>query len=89
MSFRLGGHRVPGIVSWPAVAKGAARVSWDTVITMDILPTIMDVLEVDRPEAQKHWHLDGTSIMPLLRGEPLPTRGIGWMYAFHFHKFEF
>jgi hypothetical protein len=75
-----GGHRVPGIVSWPAVTKGAARVSWDTVVTMDFLATVMDVLKVSRPEAQKNWHFDGVSIMPILRGETPAVRGIGWMY---------
>ena len=39
-----GGHRVPGIVSWPARVQGAARVSWDTVTTMDFLATVMEVL---------------------------------------------
>ena len=40
-----GGHRVPGIISWPAVVHGPARTSWDTVVTMDFLATVMDVLQ--------------------------------------------
>ena len=73
-----GGHRVPGIVSWPAVVKGT-RESWDTVVTMDFLATIMDVLNVSRPASQAEWAFDGKSIMPILRGETWPERGIGWM----------
>lgn len=75
-----GGHRVPTIVSWPAVQTGPARISWDTVVTMDFLATMMDVLSVDRPDAQKHWAFDGKSILPILKGQAWPDRGIGWMY---------
>jgi hypothetical protein len=76
-----GGHRVPGVVSWPAVVAGeGGRVSWDTVVTMDFLATIMDVLGVARPAAQAAWAFDGVSILPILRGETPPERGIGWMY---------
>ena len=76
-----GGHRVPGIISWPAVVgAGPARVSWDPVVTMDFLATIMDVLQVERPAAQASWAFDGVSAMPILRGEAPAERGIGWMY---------
>lgn len=62
-----GGHRVPGIVSYPAYVQGGNHVSWETVVTMDFLPTIMDLLKVERPEEQQSWALDGRSILPLLR----------------------
>lgn len=75
-----GGHRVPGIISWPAVVQSAARVSWDTVVTMDFLATVMDVLHVERPSSQQDWHFDGISVLPILRGETPAPRGIGWMY---------
>ena len=75
-----GGHRVPGIISWPAVVgAGPARVSWDTVVTMDFHATILDVLGVERPAAQRDWAYDGVSAMPILRGESPAERGIGWM----------
>jgi hypothetical protein len=54
-----GGHRVPGVVSWPAVVRGPARESWATVITSDFLPTVMEVLNVERPPAQRSWAMDG------------------------------
>lgn len=62
-----GGHRVPGIVSYPAEIKTANLISWETITTMDFLPTIMEVLDVDRPKEQQSWALDGRSILPLLR----------------------
>eukprot|EP01062_Namystynia_karyoxenos_P066074 TRINITY_DN60095_c0_g1_i1.p2 TRINITY_DN60095_c0_g1~~TRINITY_DN60095_c0_g1_i1.p2 ORF type:complete len:665 (+),score=191.16 TRINITY_DN60095_c0_g1_i1:96-1997(+) len=75
-----GGHRVPTVISWPAMVKGPARVSWDLVVTMDFLATIMDVLGVERPASQRDWAFDGKSILPILRGEPWEDRGVGWMY---------
>ena len=77
-----GGHRVPGIVAWPAVVKGPARVSWDTVVTMDFLPTVMEVLNVSRPSSQASWGFDGQSILPILADASYvpPERGIGWWY---------
>ena len=75
-----GGHRVPGVVSWPAVVGETARVSWDPLVTMDFLATVMDVLDVQRPADQADWAFDGVSALPLLRGETPAERGIGWMY---------
>ncbi len=44
---REGGHRIPSIVSWPAVVQGdTGRVSWEMIVTSDFLATIMDVLQV-------------------------------------------
>ena len=75
-----GGHRVPGVISWPAVVSGPARVSWDPVVTMDFHATVLDVLGVERPAAQRDWGYDGVSVLPILRGEAPAERGIGWMY---------
>lgn len=60
-----GGHRVPGIVSFPATVQGNGE-SWETVVTTDFLPTIMELLNVDRPVEQQNWAFDGRSIIPLL-----------------------
>ena len=71
-----GGHRVPSIVSFPAMVgqQGLSPIpadrsfeSWQTVTTMDFLPTIMDLLKIDRPESQQSWAMDGRSIVPLLQ----------------------
>jgi arylsulfatase A-like enzyme len=60
-----GGHRVAGLVSFPALVKDN-RESWETVVTMDFLPTVMEVLGVSRPPEQESWAMDGRSILPLL-----------------------
>ena len=75
-----GGHRVPGIISWPAVAKGPARESWHPVVTMDSMATILEVLGLQRPASQSTWAFDGVSVLPILKGETPAERGIGWMY---------
>jgi len=41
-----GGHRVPGIIAWPAVVGNVARESWNTVITSDFLPTVRHYIEM-------------------------------------------
>lgn len=72
-----GGHRVPGIISWPAVAKGPARESWAPVVTMDFMATILEVLDMKRPASQSDWAFDGISVLPILRDEAPEPRGIG------------
>jgi N-acetylgalactosamine-6-sulfatase len=61
-----GGHRVPGIVSYPPVIRQENAISWETVTTMDFLPTVMELLDVDRPPEQQSWAMDGRSILSLL-----------------------
>ncbi len=56
------------------------RESLDLVLTSDFLATVMDVLDVDRPEAQRAWGFDGVSAMPTLLGEKRPDRGMGWLF---------
>ena len=75
-----GGHRVPGIISWPAVVAGPPRTSWSPVVSYDFMATLLDVLQVQRPPAQRDWAFDGVSVMPILRGVEPAERGIGWMY---------
>ena len=78
-----GGHRVPTVVSWPAVvgAQAPARASWELVVTTDFLATVMDALGVDRPAAQRDWAFDGRSVLPILRGGAWPVaREVGWAY---------
>jgi arylsulfatase A-like enzyme len=91
-----GGHRIPSIVSWPAVVKGdAGRVSWEMITTHDFHATIVDVLKVKPPAHQAEWGMDGRSILPLLEAPPapaqnqrvyadganvMPIHGMGWMF---------
>jgi len=70
-----GGIRVPLMVRWPAfIARGGTCDA--PVVTMDFFPTLVELAGL-RP-AQS---LDGTSLVPLLRGRcELPPRDLVWHY---------
>ncbi len=73
-----GGHRVPAIAWWPGHIP-ALSVSNQTVMTMDILPTILDLLKVKLPVLAKPNPIDGISILPLLlEGKTLEQRTLFW-----------
>jgi len=54
-----GGHRVPGIIEWPAVIKANARIAQPTS-TMDWVPTMLAVLNHNAPSTT-----DGVSLVSL------------------------
>lgn len=60
-----GGHRVPGIISWPAQIKGH-RNEQTPISTMDIMPTLFAIAEVDLPSDRT---IDGRDIRSLLMPE--------------------
>ena len=76
-SFYEGGLRVPGIIEWPAGIP-VPRVTEYPACTMDIFPTLVDVLGL--PESVLLQPIDGVSLKPLFRGEiglrqkPIPFR---------------
>jgi arylsulfatase A-like enzyme len=60
-----GGLRTPFVVSWPAKLKGARQI--DTpIISLDVLPTVLDALDVTPPAGIR---FDGKSLLPVLRGQ--------------------
>ncbi|HKD36438.1 MAG TPA: sulfatase-like hydrolase/transferase, partial [Pirellulales bacterium] len=61
-----GGIRDPQIVRWPGVTKPGSICNEPTLAT-DYYPTIAEIAGAKTPAAQK---IDGTSFVPLLRGEP-------------------
>lgn len=67
-----GGTRVPWIVRWPGTVE-AGSVCQEPVQTLDLYPSILDMVGVEPPE---NALLDGQSIVPLLRGEPMEERPI-------------
>jgi len=77
-----GGVRVPWIVSMPGAAAGAA--CQEPVITMDIVPTVLEALGVDVPG---DLPLDGVSLLPLLAdpGAALEREALYWHYP-HYHS---
>lgn len=74
-SFWEGGHREPGIAWWPGHVP-AGKVTDQTAMSMDLMPTIMELAGASLPAERK---LDGISLASLLlRGEPLPPRKLFW-----------
>jgi arylsulfatase A-like enzyme len=58
-----GGVRVPAVLEWPAGVKAGAASDYPAV-TSDYLPTILEVLGVERIDARP---LDGLSLLPVIR----------------------
>lgn len=73
-----GGHRVPAIAWWPGkIAPGS--ITHQTTMTMDLLPTVMELLAIKPPAGTGPNALDGVSLVPLLlRGETLASRTLFW-----------
>ena len=61
-----GGHRVPFFVRWPDGKIGGGRDIGQLAAHIDVLPTLMELCNLRRPEGPK---LDGISLAPLLRGD--------------------
>lgn len=69
-----GGIRVPCIVRWPNVVN-AGSVCKTPIHVTDWLPTLLDVAHTNAPQ---DYEVDGTSVLPLLNGEPLQSRPLFW-----------
>ncbi len=66
-----GGHRVPFFARWPGGSIGTPRDVANLTAHIDVLPTFADIAGIgNRPDLD--W--DGTSLMPLLRGEEWSDR---------------
>ncbi|MCB1233857.1 MAG: sulfatase [Verrucomicrobiae bacterium] len=76
-----GGIREPAIVRAPGVTKAGA-VCDTPMVSMDFFPTMLDLAGLPaRPE----WHVDGRSLLPLLKGgAPAGERTFFWHYP-HYH----
>ncbi len=76
-----GGLIVPGIIEWPAVIKTPRRSSVPCV-TSDILPTLLDLLDLKHPAPQRP--IDGISLKHLIVDDSMKERPspIGfWKYS--------
>jgi arylsulfatase A-like enzyme len=73
-----GGHRVPCIAWWPGRIEAASETSAVTM-TMDWLPTFLELVGVAAPPAEDPSALDGVSLVPLLLRGVLPAeRTLFW-----------
>lgn len=70
-----GGHRVPAIAWWPGRIKEGS-VSEETLISIDVMPTLLGLAGVEAPASRP---LDGIDFSPVfLRREPIPRRPLFW-----------
>lgn len=67
-SYYEGGVRTPAVVRWPGVV-GAGSSSAHPWAFWDVLPTMLEIAGASPPAAAR---LDGTSIVPTLRGNAQP-----------------
>jgi len=73
-----GGHRVPAIAWWPGRIR-AGGVARDTAMTMDLMPTYLEVARSKAPGPNSHGALDGRTLAPVLfAGLPMPERTLFW-----------
>ena len=74
-----GGHRVSALVWSPKLIE-AGRISNETIMTMDIYPTVSDLIGAVPPE-----DIDGLSFKNhLLRGEKIGERSLFWEFNSNF-----
>lgn len=74
------GIRVPFFVRWPGKIKPKQkRQTMGTVI--DLLPTILDACDVNPPESIK---IDGTSLLPLWKGESVDLEDRAFFTQMHY-----
>ena len=60
-----GGIREPGLLEWPRMIKKNLVTDFPAA-TFDYKPTVLEILGVEAPTG---WPLDGTSLVPLIKGE--------------------
>ncbi len=76
-----GGIREPMIVRVPGVTQ-PGTVCETPVVSMDFFPTILELAKLPQ---QPKLHVDGKSLVPLLKGEPVQSeRTLYWHYP-HYH----
>jgi arylsulfatase A-like enzyme len=70
-----GGHRVPFVAAWPDVIP-ARSTSDETLMSMDLLPTLANLSGATLPPERK---MDGLDILPILKGRPSEVpRDLHW-----------
>ncbi len=72
-----GGIRVPLIVKWPGTVQPGSECKTPT-ITPDFYATFSGITGANTIHSQ---HLDGVSIVPLLKGQTVDKRALYWHYA--------
>jgi arylsulfatase A-like enzyme len=72
-----GGIREPMMIKWPGVTRPGSVCS-ETVISTDFYPTMLEMASLPPKPKQ---HIDGISMVPLLKGKKsLPRKAVFWHY---------
>lgn len=71
-SIYEGGHRVPTVAWWPGTIKAGTETG-ETAISIDIVPTMMDLADI-----KTRQKFDGVSLKPVLTGGALAPRKLFW-----------
>jgi arylsulfatase A-like enzyme len=78
-SYYEGGIRIPMIIVWPGkVAPGSS--THQPVINTDFFPTFLDVAGIAKPKGKI---LDGSSILPVLKGEQRAEEPFFWDFPIY------
>ncbi|MCA9070747.1 MAG: sulfatase, partial [Planctomycetaceae bacterium] len=84
-TYYEGGIRVPFFVKWPGVVKPGSQ-SEEPIIGVDLYPTICEIANAPLPKKQP---LDGTSLVPLFRGEEKwPERALYWHFPAYLQSYQ-
>lgn len=75
-----GGIREPYIISWPGVTD-AAQICDVPVVSCDFYPTLLDIAGLPMKPEQ---HLDGVSLVPLLKGSDTIERDVLYWHYPHY-----
>ena len=76
-----GGIREPMLMKWPGVVK-AGSVCREPVTSTDFYPTMLEMAGL---AAKPEQHVDGVSLVPLLKGEGAPKREAMYWHYPHYH----
>ena len=71
-----GGIREPFFIKWPGVVPPGSQ-SDEPAVGTDFYPTLLEMAGLPARPGQ---HVDGVSLVPVLRGEDLPDRNLYWHY---------
>jgi len=73
-----GGHRVPAIAWWPDRIKSGI-ITQEITMTMDLMPTYLELAGLEVPGADSDNALDGRTLAPVLfEGRTMPKRTLFW-----------
>jgi arylsulfatase A-like enzyme len=83
-AFYDGGIRVPTCMAWEGIITAGSENN-TPITSVDFLPTFAALTSAELPKNQP---VDGTSIVPLLKGEAIPERSIFWHYPLYMNAYN-